>query len=247
MYQPRSYRNEIKDGDLVSFTVTVKETDLYIRAGGDLTPQAQSAVHEVRSALEEYIREHPLFLHSLAPVEVESGAAEIVRVMAEAARLANVGPMAAVAGAVAEMVGRKLLALSPEVIVENGGDIFLKVDRPIIVGLFAGNTPFSGRVGIRIESTPIPLGICTSSGTVGPSLSLGIADAATVVGRDASLADAVASGVGNRIHKPADLKAAVEWGMKVPGVDGALAILGDKIAALGDIELVPLPEPETQK
>jgi hypothetical protein len=137
--------------------------------------------------------------------------------------------------------------LSSEVIIENGGDIFLKVDRPVTIGLFAGNSPFSGRIGIRIESTPISLGICTSSRTVGPSLSLGMADAATIISRDVALADAVATGVGNRVHKPGDLKGAVEWAMKVPGVDGALAILGDKFAVLGDIELVPLPESKTGK
>jgi ApbE superfamily uncharacterized protein (UPF0280 family) len=238
MYQPRSYRNEIKDGDLVSFTVTVKETDLYVRAGRDLTTQARSAVHEVRSALEEYIREHPLFLHSLAPVEVKNGVAEVVRVMAEAARLANVGPMAAVAGAVAEMVGRKLLAFSPEVIVENGGDIFLKVGSKRQIGIYAGDSAFTGRLAIEVEAGQTPLGICTSSGTVGPSLSLGLADAAIILAPSAALADAAATAVGNVVKGEQDIDAAIELGKKIRGVTGIVVIVGGSMGAWGDIKLV---------
>jgi hypothetical protein len=218
MYQPRTYRNESKDSGLVSFTVAVKETDLYIRAVRDLTPEAQAAIHEVRSPLEEYIREHPLFLHSLAPVAVESGAAEIVRIMAEAARLAKVGPMAAVAGAVAELVGRKLLAFSPEVIVENGGDIFLKVNSKRQIGIYAGKSMFTGKLAIEVEPGQTPLGVCTSSGTVGPSLSLGLADAAVVLAPSAALADAAATAVGNMVKSEQDIDAAIEHGKQIRGI-----------------------------
>jgi len=238
MYQPRAYRNEIKDGGLVSFTVAVKETDLYIRAVRDLTREAQAAIHEVRSPLEEYIREHPLFLHSLAPVEVENGVAEIVRVMAEAARLANVGPMAAVAGAVAEMVGRKLLAFSPEVIVENGGDIFLKVSSRRQIGIYAGGSAFTGKLAIEVEPGQTPLGICTSSGTVGPSLSLGLADAAIITSPSAALADAAATAVGNVVRGEQDIDAAIEHGKQIRGVTGIIVMVGGSMGAWGDIKLV---------
>ena len=238
MYQPRTYRNESKDGGLVSFTVAVKETDLYIRAVRDLTPEAQAAIHEVRSPLEEYIREHPLFLHSLAPVAVESGAAEIVRVMAEAARLANVGPMAAVAGAVAELVGRKLLAFSPEVIVENGGDIFLKVNSKRQIGIYAGKSTFTGKLAIEVEPGQTPLGVCTSSGTVGPSLSLGLADAAVVLAPSAALADAAATAVGNLVKSEQDIDAAIEHGKQISGITGIVVIVGGNMGAWGDIKLV---------
>ncbi len=238
MYQPRTYRNEIKDGDLVSFTVVVKETDLYIRAVRDLRREAQAAIHEVRSPLEEYIREHPLFLHSLEPVAVEGGAAEIVRVMAEAARLANVGPMAAVAGAVAELVGRKLLAFSPEVIVENGGDIFLKVNSKRQIGIYAGESTFTGKLAIEVEPGQTPLGVCTSSGTVGPSLSLGLADAAIVLSPSAALADAAATAVGNVVKSEQDIDAAIERGKQIKGVSGIVVIAGGSMGAWGDIKLV---------
>jgi hypothetical protein len=238
MYQPRSYRNESKDGGLVSFTVVLKETDLYIRAFRDLTRETMAAIQEVRSPLEEYIKEQPLFLHSLEPVAVGSGAAEIVRVMAEAARLANVGPMAAVAGAVAELVGKKLLEFSAEVIVENGGDIFLKVNSKRQIGIYAGESAFTGRLAIEVEPWQTPLGVCTSSGTVGPSLSLGLADAAIVLAPSAALADAAATAVGNMVKSAQDIDAAIGRGKQIRGVTGIVVIAGGSMGAWGDIRLV---------
>jgi hypothetical protein len=148
--------------------------------------------------------------------------------------------MAAVAGEVADYVGRGLLKWSRELIVENGGDLFIQVERPVMVGLHAGSSPFTGRVGVRIQPTVIPLGVCTSSGTVGPSLSRGKADAATVISHDVALADAVATALGNRIVRPSDLKPALKWALDISGVMAAAAILGDTIAAQGEIELGPI-------
>lgn len=242
LYEPRTYRDQEDTDRFKTFWVVIETSDLYVKAHSSLEKETEALIRECRAQIKWAIERRPDFLKSLIPVEEDPGDSPVVLAMVRAGQKAGTGPMAAVAGAVAEFVGKGLLDLSPEVIVENGGDIFLKIDRPVTIGLFAGNSPFSGRVGIRMESTPIPLGICTSSGTVGPSLSLGVADAATIISHDVPLADAVATGVGNRVHRPEDLKEAVEWGMKVPGVLGALAILGEKIAALGDIELVPLPE-----
>ena len=144
MYQPRTYRRWIKDDDLVSFHVTVKETDLYIRAASNLEAEAIAAVIKYRTSLEEYITSHPLFLHSLEPCSVDEDAPAIVRDMAQAGRIAGVGPMAAVAGAIAEAVGKDLLAYTPEVIVENGGGIFMKISQPRLVGVYAGESPSTG-------------------------------------------------------------------------------------------------------
>jgi ApbE superfamily uncharacterized protein (UPF0280 family) len=165
--------------------------------------------------------------------------------MTYAARKAGTGPMAAVAGAVAEYVGYGLLPESPEIIVENGGDLFVKVDDPVTIGIFAGNSPFSNRLGIRVTPGPLALGVCTSSASVGPSVSLGGADAAVIIARDVCLADAAASGLGNRVKRIRDLKSALSWAMSIKGVDGALAIIEDRVAAQGAIELVPLAQGQT--
>ncbi len=238
MYEQRTYRRKIKNGDLVSFQAVVKETDLYIRASGDLSSEAVTAIKEVRGPLERYIRGHPIFLHSLEPLTVGKDAPEIVQRMAQAARLANVGPMAAVAGAVAQMVGEKLLQSSPEVIVENGGDIYLKVDRKRVIGIYAGQSEFSGKLALEIEPDRTPLGVCTSSGKVGPSLSLGLADAAVVVAQSAALADAAATAVGNVVKNEKDIDAAIELGRSIEGISGIVVIAGSNMGAWGDIRLV---------
>ncbi|MCX6004201.1 MAG: UPF0280 family protein [Chloroflexi bacterium] len=238
MYDQRTYRHSIKDSDLVSFTVTVKETDLYIRAGSDLTNEALDAVKACRGPLEDYISRHPLFLHSLEPVEVKKDAPEIVKVMAEAAKTAGVGPMATVAGAVAELVGKRLLAYSPEIIVENGGDIFMKISKKRRIGIFAGKSVFSGKLALEIEPESTPLGICTSSGTVGPSLSLGLADAAIILAPSAALADAAATAVGNCVKSGDDINYALKLGQNIKGINGIGIIVGEKMGAWGDVKLV---------
>jgi uncharacterized protein len=239
-YEPRTYRHSIKDAGLVSFEVVVKETDLYIRAGRDLSRETRLAIEEYRSQLESYIQAHPLFLHSLEPVKVENQVPQIVGMMAEAGRAANVGPMAAVAGAMAELVGRKLLEYSAEVIVENGGDIFLKTAGKRLVGIYAGRSPFTGKLAIEIGPSCLPVGICTSSGTVGPSLSLGLADVAMVLSPSTPLADAAATAVGNLVKYPDDIPAALECGQGIQGVEGILIIAGDRMGVWGDIKLVEL-------
>jgi len=240
MYEKRTYRRRIKDSDLVSFTAAVKETDLYICAESDLTSEALEAIRTCRDPLEEYISRHPLFLHSLEPVEVEKDAPGIVRMMAEAAREAGVGPMAAVAGAVAELVGKRLLEHSSEVIVENGGDIFLKINKKRRIGIFAGEAAFSGKLALEIEPENTPLGICTSSGTVGPSLSLGLADAAIILAPSAALADAAATAVGNSVKSREDINYALELGQKISGVSGIVIIVGEKMGAWGSVKLIRL-------
>jgi ApbE superfamily uncharacterized protein (UPF0280 family) len=240
IFEPRTYRAFDHSGRLKSFRVVVETSDLYIKAHSVLEKETEQLIRSCRGQIEAAIARRPEFLKSLVPIEEHPADAAVALQMVRAAKKAGTGPMAAVAGAVAEFVGRALLDLSPEVIVENGGDIFLMVSQPIVVGVFARNSPFNNRMGIKLDPTPIPVGVCTSSGTVGPSMSFGIADCATIISRDVSLADAVASGLGNRIQGPSDLTRAVEWAMKIPGVDAALAILDEKMAALGDIELVPL-------
>jgi ApbE superfamily uncharacterized protein (UPF0280 family) len=238
MYERRTYRDEIKDRDLISFQAAIKETDLYIRALKDLSVEAVAAIIEVRRPLERYILEHPIFLHSLEPLPVEKDAPEIVKRMAQAALLANVGPMAAVAGAVAEMVGEILLQYSAEVIVENGGDIFLKISKKRKIGIYAGGSAFTGKLAIEVEPGQTPLGICTSSGSVGPSLSLGLADAAVILARSAALADAAATAVGNAVRSEQDIDAAIALGRRIDGVSGIVVIAGVTMGVWGDINLV---------
>ena len=239
--EPRTYRTRMFREGLVGFQVTVKETDLMILAERDLTAEVRDLVFQERRQLETYIQQHPEFLTTLTPWPSDPFAPPVVRDMIEAGAKAGVGPMAAVAGALAARVGQGLLPFSGEVIVENGGDIFLHLTRPATVSLYAGRSPLSYRVGLRITPDPQPAwGVCTSSGTVGHSLSLGRADAACVVAPDAALADACATALGNRVASASDIDAALKWLEDIPGVTGAVIIVGERLGAWGKLEVVPL-------
>lgn len=238
-YEPRSYRGQVDPAGLVRFEVVHRETDLFVAAASDLADVALQAVKAVRHDLEAYVLAHPWFMESLVPVPIEDDAPDIVRSMAEAAERTGVGPMAAVAGAVAEAVARILGSRSPEVIVENGGDVFIVTSKERRVRLDAGESALSGRVAIRVGPAPEGVAVCTSSATVGPSLSLGSAHAATTVARSGALADAAASVLGNLVHAPQDLPGALERVARIEGILGAVAVVGDTIGAAGGIELVP--------
>jgi uncharacterized protein len=240
MYEVRAYRDFSRPADLVPFTVVVKETDLFILARTDLRELALETVINHRHKLESFIGKYPEFRTSLTPVKIPGGAPEVVRIMASAGEAAGVGPMAAVAGTFSELVGNALMERSAEVIVENGGDIFINTVKERSVALFAGDSPLSGKVGIKVSPGDCPLGVCTSSGKVGPSLSLGLAHAACILAKSAALADAAATAAGNAVKAEGDVKAGLDVAARIEGVLGAVIISGDKLGAWGKVELVEI-------
>lgn len=240
MFEERTYRGKVRAGDLTPFAVVVKETDLFILADRDLSALVREVVIAHRYQLEGYISRYPIFLTSLVPVGIVPGAPETVTRMAAAADAAGVGPMAAVAGTFSELVGEALLKESSQAIVENGGDIFIKSDVERTVALYAGSSPLSGKVGIRLMPEDTPVGVCTSSGRVGPSLSLGRAHAACIIAKSAALADAAATAVGNAVKRPDDIEAGLAVAQGIKGVLGAVVIMEDRLGAWGKVELVKL-------
>ena len=182
MYKERFYRKWVKSEGLVTFEVKELETDLLISASKNLEARARESILNYREDIISYIKIDRSFYTSLEPLNAASDAPEIVKAMISAAKKASVGPMAAVAGAMAEFVGRDILAYSPEVIVENGGDIFIKTDVKRILGVYAGeDSPFSGKLALEISPRENGLGVCTSSGTVSHSLNFGRADAVCII------------------------------------------------------------------
>jgi len=247
VYEERTYRNQVYSDKMgISFRVVVKETDLFIRAGKDLEDVARESVLRHRGYLENYIRQHAKFAATLTPWNVSGPLPGIVREMTHAGQLAGVGPMAAVAGAVAEQVGQDLLGHTDQVIVENGGDLFIRSREPVTIGIFANQSPLSLRIGLRMDAGEQPMAVCTSSGTVGHSLSMGRADAVCIVSASCSLADAAATSVGNHIQTVADIHKAVEIGKNIKGVEGIIVIVKDKIGMWGDLEIVPLQEKKVE-
>ncbi len=239
----RSYRNNMTPEGFVSFSCKIKETDLHVSVDqGSYTPQLAGFVEErvllYRTELESYIVRNPQFYAALEPYIAQLPAPSVAMAMIRAGNMAGVGPMAAVAGTFAELVGRDLLQCVKQVIVENGGDIFISTLSPVRIAVFAGASPFSNRLVLEMPCREDGFGVCTSSGTVGPSLSLGRADAAVIISASTPLADAVATAAGNFVQSAADLPAALEFAKSVSRVEGVLLIKGDKMAAWGSIKLL---------
>ena len=239
MYEPRTYRHWIRDTDLATFSVVVKETDLYIRARTNLKRKALRLVKKYRDMLAGYIAQYPAFRDVMEPLPLDEHAPHIVRAMLESAQKARVGPMAAVAGAIAEFVGAELLAFTPEIIIENGGDIYLKSQKKRVVGIYAGSSPLTGRIGLEIDEQDTPLGICTSSGTVGHSFSYGQADAVITLAKSATLADAAATAIANLIREPADFSSGIELARNIDGLKGVAIIIGSSLGLYGEVKICP--------
>ncbi len=238
----RLYRRYLTGSRFFPFNVKVKETDLWIAVNSkaysaELQSLTETAILKIRHPLEQYLQHNPQIASALKPCLVEPDAPPLLLEMVRAGNLAGVGPMAAVAGAIAEAVGSYLLKLAEEVIVENGGDLFIKVKEPVTIGIQAGSSIFSGKLSLQVEPERTPLGICTSSGTVGPSISFGHADAAVAVAPSTALADAAATALGNLVKEESDLEKAIRFAQKIEGLTGALLLIGDRIAAWGDIRL----------
>jgi len=240
VYKDRHYRSIVSKSRLQTFRVVVKETDLLVRTQTLLEDETRDLVLKHRMPLERYAEDHPDFIDSLTPFSHDYLAPPIVKTMIEAGNRAGVGPMAAVAGAVAEYVGRDLLSYSEDVIVENGGDIFIRTTFPLTVAVFAGDSPLSNKLGVRIDFAGTSVGVCTSSGTVGHSMSLGNADAAVVISESAALADAAATAIGNMVSNKTDIASAIRMGENIEGILGIVVILGDKLGVWGRVELVKL-------
>ncbi|NLG85087.1 MAG: UPF0280 family protein [Firmicutes bacterium] len=236
----RFYRQFMQPDDLTTFRISIGETVLWVAAQTDLSLLVAAKVRFYRRQLRAYIKSDPEFMVTLEPRPVRPGAPPLIRRMGEAAGIAGVGPMAAVAGAIAQVIGEDLRAESPEIILENGGDVYLRSVSHRTVAVYAGRSPLSGRIGVVLPPCPAGLGVCTSAGTVGHSLSFGRADAAMVIADDAAVADAVATALGNRLRTPSDLEEAVSWAVRRPTVRGALAVMGKHLAAAGAVELVPV-------
>jgi ApbE superfamily uncharacterized protein (UPF0280 family) len=222
--------------NLVKRTFKYKESNCSIISDTeDAIKSAISSIKFHRKELEVYIQDHPVFLHSLKPVRVEHGP-KVVELMAEAVKLTDVGPMAAVAGVLADLAVEEMLINGAEVaIVENGGEAFIVSNRNVDVALSAGDSPLSRRLGFRLEDFPI--GVATSSGLYSHALSFGESEAVTIFAKNAGLADAVATAVGN-IVKGEEVRDSIQGGIQkalsIEGVKGAFIIYRGMVGMGGE-------------
>jgi ApbE superfamily uncharacterized protein (UPF0280 family) len=215
----------------------IKETQCTIIADKqEAIETAIASIKRNRKALEDYAKRNPLFLIVLEPVAAPAEPV-VARLMAEAAEKANVGPMAAVAGVLADLAVKDMIADGCRVaVVEDGGEVSAISDKPVDVALAAGNEPLSKRFGFRL--TNFPIGVATSSGRFSHALSFGDAEAATVFCRNAGLADAAATAVGNVVKGEA-YTVAIEKGIAVAksiqGVEGVLILYKGCVGTWGKI------------
>jgi uncharacterized protein len=244
MFEPRTYRNKFSAKRFKSFEVVHLETNLWI--GCDVASFSTQMIgfsleliKDLRQVFDEYIKHNPGFKLSFLPLLSDPNAHTLIQEMLEISQIANVGPMAGVAGAFAEYTGKRIIEeFSPkELVVENGGDIFFSITNELKLSIYAGNSPLSEKVGVCIEPQHSPLGVCTSAGTVGPSKSFGNADAMMIACKSTTLADAYASFFGNQIKLPTDVAPVIEATSKYPDIISAAAICGDKFGLTGKFKL----------
>ena len=243
-YWERSYRSRFSDDGRRWFRVSFLESDLWIGVDDGsyseyMEQEAYTMLVELRRSMDTYLLIDPAYRNALVPYDAGVEAPDILKDMSIVSRKTGIGPMSAVAGAVAERVADYIKGRFSvkEVIVENGGDIYASVNDDMDISVFAGQSPLSERVGLHIPASCFPLGICTSSGTVGPSLSLGRADAVMIVCRDVLLADSYATAMANRIRTVGDLQPVMDRIVNIPDILGALAVKDDRMSVCGQFEL----------
>jgi ApbE superfamily uncharacterized protein (UPF0280 family) len=225
----------------------LKETQCTIIA--DQEQGIQTAINSVkqnRKALEEYGKAHPSFLYTLEPTTAPAEPL-VAKLMAEAAAKAAVGPMAAVAGIIADLAVKDMNAIGCKVaVVENGGEISAVSNTPIDVAVAAGDEPLSKRFGLRL--TEFPIGVATSSGRFSHAFSFGDAEAATVFCKNAGLADAAATAVCN-VVKGEDCRKAIQTGinkaLSIHGVEGVLIVYKEFTGTAGKIPKIIKVDPDT--
>jgi uncharacterized protein len=242
-YEPRFYRDSMGGKRWISFRVVHLETDLWIAvdAAGykpEMETFALERAKHYRSVLDSHIKLIPSFLTSLTPLPLPSvPAEEIISEMYEATQRSATGPMSAVAGAVAEHTCGDMCGgfTIKEIIIENGGDIFMKVDSPAVISVYAGESPLSEKIGIEITPDISPLSVCCSSGTIGHSLSFGRADACMIACRSGAQADAYATAFCNQVKSAGDITGAAESALKKNDILSVVIIKDDKVGVGGVI------------
>ena len=239
-YRERSYRSRFSNDERRWFCVKFLESDLWIGVDSgsyraSMEADTYAMLVDLRRQMDAYLLMDPQYKTALTPYDAGLQAPEILIEMSRVSHKTGIGPMSAVAGAVAKKVAEFLG--TKEVIVENGGDIYAQAASDMDISVFAGQSPLSEKIGLHIPAADFPLGICTSSGTIGPSLSLGRADAVMIVCKDVLLADSYATAMANRIKTVNDLQSVIDRISDLPDILGAIAVKDDRMAITGCYEL----------
>ncbi|WP_296856947.1 UPF0280 family protein [uncultured Methanobrevibacter sp.] len=176
--------------------------ETHIRLTTDLSNHSlEEFILNIRFDLKKYINQNNDFLISLQPVsDDDDDLPLIVKTMLDSSKIADVGPMACVAGSISELSLNYLINnKSSYSIVENGGDIALVNDKKVLCGIYSNNKVLENNLAFVIKPRRKILGICTSSGRIGHSISFGESDSVTVLADSPSVADGLATNIANEV------------------------------------------------
>jgi len=252
-YQPRTYRKQFNRERFYTFSVQYRESNLFIGVDHEAVSQIPeksgieslkedciSGIKDTRELISSYEALHPGFTSTHKPLPLDNNAPPLIREMMACGERSATGPMTSVAGLFARETARKLIdALHPrEIMVENGGDFYLRNAEPVFISVYAGNSPLSNKLSIEIP--PGEWGVSTSSGTIGHSYSYGKADAVTVICKDPLLSDAWATSLANRIQTENDIEKVLKHTESIPEILSCMIILGDRVGVRGEFKIKPV-------
>lgn len=237
-YEERYYRTYIAPENTTSFNITIFESDLQIYTDGQLQVALEDELKRIRKTIENYVVAFPEFKENLVPVQNNLNDPVIIKHMKEASKKLGVGPMATVAGAVAHYLGDKFYDQTKELIIENGGDLFVYSTEHKTILLHGGPEATVKNLSIKIDKSTLPIGVCTSSGKVGHSLSFGNCDVVTVLSKDTLVADAAATAFGNLLKNKSDINSVLKYSKTFKDITGVIVIVDDKMGAWGAFEFI---------
>lgn len=235
-----TYRRRIKASMKYNWRLVHRYSDLFISSDSDIIGRLRNLVHEFYGEIDSVISSDASFLKSLAPVAIKKEYPPIIKEMCMAAREMNVGPMASVAGAVCDYIsGRLPPVMCGNLVIENGGDLYLRSTRDLNVGLYIKGSMLNDRLYLKIKKIQTPCGLCSSSGRFGHSLSLGKSDLVTVLAGSTITADAAATAIANTIISENDIDRAITAFRGKNGIRGILIVKNNRIGLWGDMRLSP--------
>jgi ApbE superfamily uncharacterized protein (UPF0280 family) len=238
-YQGRFYLRDLKN-DLEPTLVNIEDSKILILSKKRFSG-AQGIVSQLREDIIRHIEKERIFENSLIALESTSDEPYIIRIMKRYSQIMKVGPMACVAGAIAQILGERLFN-GEDMIVENGGDIFICKKGPIGIRVYTDDEIFKDRLLVNIDHCNDSVGIATSSATIGPSLSFGRTSATIVISNNCALSDAAATRIANEVRSSNDLERTLKkykriiYDFNIP-ITGVLCIIDSNMAAFGKIKV----------
>ena len=232
------YRNKISSRQKYNWRILYKYSDILVSCDKDIILKLKKLIEEIYVILESHIRKNPSFGKSLSPLKSRPEYHPMIKKMYEKTALFNVGPMAAVAGVVCDFLASGLDNYCRCLVIENGGDVFIKSDKDIDVCVYLKNKYFTDKIYLRIKTGDMPCGLCSSSGSFGHSLSLGKSDLVTVMAGSTISADGAATSVANNINSYKDISKTINRYKTAEDIKGILIVKDDKLGVWGKIEFL---------